>query len=225
MFATRSFARKSVYFRNSSMLPTANFSSKAFVTQKAPHFEGTAWHKDDFKEISLKDYKGKYLVLFFYPLDFTFVCPTEIVDYSKIASELRKSNCEVVGCSVDSHFTHRQWDLTPKEEGGLGGLDIPLLSDLTKSISEDYGVLLPGGIALRGTFIIDDKGVLRHSTINDLPVGRNVVETKRLVEAFQHTDKHGEVCPASWTPGEKTMEPNVKSKVTKVYWKDTHAKK
>ena len=211
--------------RKSPMFAMANFSSKAFITKPAPHFAGTAWHKDDFKDISLKDYLGKYLVLFFYPLDFTFVCPTEIVDYSNIAKNLRKINCEVVGCSVDSHFSHRQWDLTPKEEGGLGGLDIPLLSDITKNVAKDYGVLLDGGIALRGTFIIDDKGVLRHSTINDLPVGRNVEETKRLVQAFQYTDKHGEVCPASWSPGEKTMEPSVDSKVTKLYWKEAHAKK
>lgn len=199
--------------------------SKAIVQKHAPDFKGTAWYKG-FKQISLGDYVGKYLVLFFYPLDFTFVCPTEIIDYSNKAKEFRKHHCEVVGCSVDSHFTHRQWDLTPKEEGGLGGLDIPLLSDLNKTISQDYGVLIDGaGIALRGTFIIDGKGNLRHSTINDLPVGRNVDETLRLVQAFQHTDKHGEVCPASWTPGAKTMEPNPDSSVTKLYWKETHAKK
>ncbi|CAI2379960.1 unnamed protein product [Moneuplotes crassus] len=189
MFLKRFFSRKPLNLINPPMFQSANFSSKAFITQRAPHFEGTAWHRDDFKEISLKDYFGKYLVLFFYPFDFSFVCPTEILDYSSIAKDLRKSNCEVVGCSVDSHFTHRQWDITPREEGGLGGLDIPLLSDQSHKISKDYGVLLPGGMALRGTFIIDDKGILRHSTINDLAVGRNIAETKRLVEEFQYTDK------------------------------------
>ena len=224
MFTLKPFMKRFAMMKP-TMWATANFGSKAFVTAPAPKFKGTAWHKDDFKEISSKDFLGKYLVLFFYPLDFTFVCPTEIVDYSKKAAAFREIGCEVVGCSTDSHFSHRQWDLTPRSEGGLGGLDIPLLSDLTKKISKRYGVLLDGGMALRGTFIIDDKGTLRHSTINDLPVGRNVEETFRLVQAFQYTDKHGEVCPSSWAPGEKTMEPNVKSKVTKLYWKDAHAKK
>ena len=225
MFTLRPFLKKTMMAQKLSLFSAANFGSKAFITKPAPHFEGMAWHKDDFKKISLGDYSGKYVVLFFYPLDFTFVCPTEIIDYSLKAKDFRKIGCEVIGCSVDSHFSHRQWDLTPREEGGLGGLDIPLLADLNKQVSEDYGVLLDAGMALRGTFIIDDKGVLRHSTINDLPVGRNIDETYRLVQAFQYTDKHGEVCPASWTPGEKTMEPNTNSKVTKLYWKEQHAKK
>ena len=224
MFTLRPFFKKTILKQKTPLFAMANFSSKAFIQKPAPEFKGTAWDKE-FKEIQLSDYLGKYLVFFFYPLDFTFVCPTEIIDYSNKAKEFRKVGCEVVGCSVDSHFTHRQWDLTPKEDGGLGGLDIPLLSDLDKSISESYGVLLDAGISLRGTFIIDDKGILRHSTINDLPVGRNIDETLRLVQAFQYTDKHGEVCPSSWTPGATTMEADPDSNVTKLYWKDTHAKK
>ena len=224
MFALKPMFKKSLYMKKSPFFAMSNFST-AFVTQKAPDFSGNAWYKDSFKNIKLSDYSGKYLVLFFYPLDFTFVCPTEIVDYSNKAKDFRSINCEVVGCSIDSHFVHKQWDLTPRNEGGLGGLDIPLLSDLNKNISKDYGVLLDAGMSLRGTFIIDGKGVLRHSTINDLPVGRNINETYRLVQAFQHADKHGEVCPASWTPGAKTMKPDSNAEITKAYWKETHAKK
>ena len=169
------FSLRSLY-SSSSMFRTAAFDfSKAVVQRPAPDFRSQAWFKDSFKEIGLGDYKGKYLVLFFYPLDFTFVCPTEIIDFSNKAKDFRKIGCEVVACSVDSHFTHMAWDQTPKEKGGLGGLDIPLLSDLNKTISDDYGVLIkeaaPKGVALRGTFIIDDKGTLRHTSINDLPVG------------------------------------------------------
>ena len=225
MFTLRPFIKKSYMMSKMSWFASANFGSKAYITKPAPDFKGKAWYKDNFKDIKLSDYAGKYLVLFFYPLDFTFVCPTEIVDYSNKAKDFRKIGCEVVGCSIDSHFVHRQWDLTPRKEGGLGGLDIPLLSDLNKQISDDYGVLLDAGMALRGTFIIDGKGILRHSTINDLPVGRNIDETFRLVQAFQHSDEHGEVCPASWTPGDKTIKPDTDSEVTKTYWKETHAKK
>jgi len=158
--------------------------------------------------MSLDDFKGKYLVLFFYPLDFTFVCPTEIISFSDKASEFHDINCEVVGASVDSHFTHLAWINTPRKVGGLGHLHIPLLSDLTKQVSKDYGVLLEGpGIALRGLFIIDPQGVIRHMSVNDLPVGRCVEETLRLVKAFQFVEAHGEVCPASWTPDSPTIKP------------------
>ncbi|XP_030626954.1 thioredoxin-dependent peroxide reductase, mitochondrial isoform X1 [Chanos chanos] len=178
------------------------------VTQHAPHFKGTAVHNGEFKEISLDDYKGKYLVLFFYPLDFTFVCPTEIISFSDKASEFHDVNCEVVGVSVDSHFTHLAWTNTPRKSGGLGQIHIPLLSDLNKQISRDYGVLLEGpGIALRGLFIIDPNGVVKHMSVNDLPVGRCVEETLRLVKAFQFVETHGEVCPASWTPESPTIKP------------------
>ncbi|MFT7806027.1 thioredoxin-dependent peroxide reductase, mitochondrial-like, partial [Arapaima gigas] len=176
------------------------------VTQRAPHFKGTAVLNGEFKEISLDDFKGKYLVLFFYPLDFTFVCPTEIISFSDKANEFRDVNCEVVGVSVDSHFTHLAWTNTSRKSGGLGRIHIPLLADLNKQVSRDYGVLLEGqGIALRGLFIIDPSGVVKHMSINDLPVGRNVEETLRLVKAFQFVETHGEVCPASWTPESPTV--------------------
>uniref|UniRef100_A0A3B3DPQ9 Peroxiredoxin-2 n=1 Tax=Oryzias melastigma TaxID=30732 RepID=A0A3B3DPQ9_ORYME len=153
---------------------------------------------------------GKYVVFFFYPLDFTFVCPTEIIAFSDRAEEFRKIGCEVIGCSVDSHFSHLAWINTPRKQGGLGSMKIPLVADLTKSISRDYGVLKEDdGIAYRGLFVIDDKGVLRQITINDLPVGRSVDETLRLIQAFQHTDKYGEVCPAGWKPGSDTIVPDV----------------
>nr|XP_020455932.1 thioredoxin-dependent peroxide reductase, mitochondrial [Monopterus albus] len=178
------------------------------VTQPAPAFNGTAVLNGEFKEMSLSDFKGKYLVLFFYPLDFTFVCPTEIISFSDKASEFHDINCEVVGVSVDSHFTHLAWINTPRKAGGLGHIHIPLLSDLNKQMSKDYGVLLEGpGIALRGLFIIDPNGVVRHMSVNDLPVGRSVEETLRLVKAFQFVETHGEVCPASWTPKSPTIIP------------------
>jgi peroxiredoxin (alkyl hydroperoxide reductase subunit C) len=163
----------------------------------------------EFKEIQLSDYQGKWLVLFFYPLDFTFVCPTEIIAYSDKMDEFKKIGCEVVGASIDSHYSHFAWINMPRKAGGLGGLKYPLLSDLSKNISRAYGVLLEeAGVALRGLFIIDPKGVLRQITINDLPVGRCVEETLRLVKAFQFTDKHGEVCPANWTPDSPTIKPD-----------------
>ncbi|MGH0115885.1 UNVERIFIED_CONTAM: hypothetical protein FKN15_054241 [Acipenser sinensis] len=176
------------------------------VTQHAPYFKGTAVTNGEFKEISLEDYKGKYLVLFFYPLDFTFVCPTEIIAFSDKASEFHNVNCEVVAVSVDSHFSHLAWINTPRKSGGLGHMNIPLLSDLNKQVSRDYGVLLEGpGIALRGLFIIDPNGVVKHISVNDLPVGRCVQETLRLVKAFQFVETHGEVCPANWTPDSPTV--------------------
>ena len=159
-------------------------------------------------------FAGKYVVLFFYPLAFTFVCPTEIIAFSEAAAEFRKINTEIIGCSIDSTFTQLAWVNQPRKQGGLGGVDIPLLCDVNKEIGNQYGVILPDGddrgVALRGLFIIDDKGTLRQITINDLPVGRNVDEVKRLVEAFQFTDEHGEVCPAGWQKGSKTMKPDPK---------------
>ncbi|EGR29584.1 peroxiredoxin 2, putative [Ichthyophthirius multifiliis] len=201
---------------------------KAFVTKTAPSFAGTSYSpvSKTFKQIKLEDYSNKYVLLFFYPLDFTFVCPTEIIQFSSLAAKFREHNCEVIGCSVDSHFSHMEYVNKPRNQGGLGKeLQIDLLSDLSKSISRDYGVLLDSGIALRGTFIIDGKKVLRHSSINDLPVGRNVEEYLRLVQAFQYADQHGEVCPASWTPGSDTMKPNWESEKTSNYWKNVHANK
>lgn len=184
--------------------------SKAYVTKPAPYFEGTAVDKyGGFKTIKLSDYKDKYLVFFFYPLDFTFVCPTEIIAFSDRVEEFRAIDCEVIACSVDSEFSHLAWTERSRKQGGLGQMNIPLLSDITKQISKDYGVYLEDkGVSLRGLFIIDNKGILRQITVNDLPVGRSVDETLRLVQAFQFTDKHGEVCPAGWKPGADTMKPD-----------------
>jgi len=182
---------------------------KARISKPAPYWEGNAVVNGSFKTLKLSDYKGKYLLLLFYPLDFTFVCPTEIIAFSDRAHEFRRINAEVVALSVDSEFTHLAWIKTPRKKGGLGSVTIPLLSDLTKQISKDYGVLLEDvGHTLRGLFIIDGKGILRQITMNDLPVGRSVDETLRLVQAFQYTDKHGEVCPAGWKPGADTIIPH-----------------
>eukprot|EP00775_Hariotina_reticulata_P012824 gene12824-12951_t len=182
----------------------------AIIGKPAPFWKGQAIANGLIEEISLDNYKGKYLVFFFYPLDFTFVCPTEITAFSDRIKEFEAINCNVVGCSVDSHFTHLAWVNTPRAKGGLGGCNYPLLADLTKSIARDYEVLIEegsdAGVALRGLFIIGPDGTLRQKTVNDLPVGRSVDETLRLVKAFQFTDEHGEVCPANWTPGAATMK-------------------
>ncbi|NP_001279497.1 peroxiredoxin-2 isoform X1 [Callorhinchus milii] len=187
-------------------------AGKAQIGQQAPDFTAKAvMPNGEFQDLKLSSYKGKYVVFFFYPLDFTFVCPTEIIAFSDRAEDFKKINCEVIGASTDSHFSHLAWTNTPRKQGGIGRMQIPLVADLTKSISEDYGVLKKDeGIAYRGLFIIDDKGILRQITINDLPVGRCVEETLRLVQAFQFTDAHGEVCPAGWKPGKDTIKPNVK---------------
>ncbi|GAB1604899.1 peroxiredoxin-2-like [Argonauta hians] len=182
----------------------------AKIQQAAPNFKGTAVVNGEFKDIQLSDFKGKYLVLFFYPLDFTFVCPTEIIAFSDSMDRFKEIDTNVVGVSIDSHFSHLAWMNTPRKQGGLGQLNYPLLSDLSKKISWDYGVLLEDvGISLRGLFIIDPNGILRQITVNDLPVGRSVDETIRLIKAFQFVEKHGEVCPANWQPDSKTIKPTV----------------
>ncbi|XP_037086406.1 peroxiredoxin 1-like isoform X2 [Pollicipes pollicipes] len=179
--------------------------------QPAPYFKCQAVVDGEFKEISLDDYKGKYVVLFFYPLDFTFVCPTEIIAFSDAAKKFRDINCEVLACSTDSQFCHLAWINTPRKEGGLGSMDIPLLADKSMAISKAYGVLKEDeGVPFRGLFIIDGKSTLRQMIVNDLPVGRSVDEVMRLVQAYQFTDEHGEVCPAGWKPGESTMKPDPK---------------
>jgi len=188
--------------------------SKAQISKPAPSFEGIAVINGEFKEVSLKDFQNKYLVLLFYPLDFTFVCPTEIIAFSDRIQEFKNINTEIVAISVDSQFTHLAWINTPREQGGLGKIQIPLLSDLTHQISKDYGVFLQDvGHALRGLFIIDGRGILRQITMNDLPVGRSTDETLRLLQAFQYTDKHEEVCPAGWHPGADTIIPNPEEKL------------
>jgi peroxiredoxin 1 len=181
------------------------------ITKPAPEFSANAVVDGEFKTVKLSDYRGKYVVLFFYPLDFTFVCPTEIIAFSDRAEEFRSIGCEVLACSTDSVYSHLAWVNTPRKQGGLGPMKIPLLADKTSEISKRYGCLKEDeGVAFRGLYIIDDKGNLRQITINDLPVGRSVDETLRLVQAFQFTDKHGEVCPAGWKPGKETMKPDPK---------------
>jgi len=179
------------------------------VTQAAPNFKAQSVMPDgSFKEISLEDFRGKYVLLFFYPLDFTFVCPTEIIAFSDRAKEFEASNVQVLGSSIDSHFTHLAWRNTPRTDGGLGQIDYPLLADLNKDIARSFGVLLPGGIALRGLFLIDRDGVVRHQVVNDLPLGRSVDEALRMVKALQYFEEHGEVCPANWQEGSRTIKPN-----------------
>jgi len=183
----------------------------AFVSAPAPDFSGDAYLNGEFKKISLSDYRGKKVVLFFYPLDFTFVCPTEIVAFTDKMEEFRKRNTEVVGVSVDSKFTHKAWAETERKDGGIKGVNYPLLSDINKSIAADYGVLLPDGVALRGLFIINNEGILKHATINHLDLGRNVDEVLRLLDAVDFSEQYGEVCPANWKKGEKAMKPNAES--------------
>ena len=182
----------------------------AQVQKEAPDFTADAVVNEEFKTVKLADYRGKYVILFFYPLDFTFVCPTEIVAFSDRVEEFRRRGAEVLGVSVDSKFSHLAWIQTPRAQGGLGGLKSPLVSDMTKKISADYGVLLEGGIALRGTFLIDQKGVVRAITVHDLPLGRSVDEALRVLDALQFFEKHGEVCPADWRPGAAAIKPGVR---------------
>ncbi|MEM6251983.1 MAG: peroxiredoxin [Cyanobacteria bacterium P01_D01_bin.156] len=185
------------------------------VGQLAPDFTATAVVDQEFKTIKLSDYRGQYVVLFFYPLDFTFVCPTEITAFSDRYSEFKDLKTEVLGVSVDSEFSHLAWIQTERKAGGLGDLAYPLVSDIKKEISSAYNVLEPeAGVALRGLFLIDKEGVVQHATINNLSFGRSVDETLRVLQAVQHVQSHpDEVCPAGWTPGDKTMNPDpVKSK-------------
>jgi peroxiredoxin (alkyl hydroperoxide reductase subunit C) len=185
------------------------------VGQAAPAFSGQALVGHEFKPLSYESgtltigdqtTSGHYTVLFFYPLNFTFVCPTEIIAFSDRIGEFDKLNTRIIGCSVDSHYSHLAWVNTPRKQGGLGEIAYPLLSDVKKETSWNYGVLLDGGVAARGIFIIDDKGILQTYTVNNLAVGRSVDETLRLIQGYQYVAKHGEVCPANWTPGSATMK-------------------
>lgn len=182
---------------------------RAFVGKPAPEFCKKALVGTDFKDVKLSDFKGKWLVLFFYPLDFTFVCPTEIIAFSDRIEQFRSIGCEVVAASCDSEFSHFAWVNTPRAQGGLGPMKIPIIADKDLSLARSYNVLIEeAGIALRGLFIIDPQGILRQITVNDLPVGRSIDETLRLVKAFQFVEKHGEVCPANWHEGSDTMKPS-----------------
>lgn len=179
------------------------------VTKEAPDFTAQAVMPDGtFAELKLSSLRGKYVVLFFYPLDFTFVCPSEIIAFDKALAKFKGKNAVVVGVSVDSHFTHFAWRETPVNKGGIGRIGYPLVSDLDKNIARSYGVLLNESIALRGLFLIDTHGVVRHALVNDLPLGRNVDEALRTLDALQFTEEHGEVCPANWKQGEEGMKPS-----------------
>ena len=181
----------------------------SLVTKAAPDFTAEAVLGDgSISEISLSDYKGQYVLLYFYPLDFTFVCPTEIIAFNKKVEEFKKRNTQLIGVSIDSAFTHSAWRRTPLNEGGIGEIDYPLVADLKKSIATDYGVLFDDSIALRGLFLIDKEGIVRHALVNDLPLGRSVDEAIRMVDALQYFEENGEVCPANWKQGEEAMKPD-----------------
>ena len=194
------------------------------VTHPAPDVKATAIMPDNsFKEISLSDYKGKKVVLFFYPLDFTFVCPTELIAFDKRLGEFEKRNVQVIGCSVDSIWTHHAWENTDVNKGGIGNVQYPIMADIDKSVARAFDVLtsatpatviteeveeettVGGAIAVRGSFLIDEEGVVRHAVINDLPLGRNIDEMLRTVDALVHNQEHGEVCPAGWQKGKDAM--------------------
>lgn len=178
------------------------------VSKAAPDFELEGYFNGSFGKYKLSDYRGKWVILLFYPLDFTFVCPTEVLNFSDAADELAQLNCQIFGISVDSQYVHKAWVDTKREDGGLGAsLNYPLLSDLNKQIARDYGVLMEEeGVALRGLFLINPDGIIMHTTINNLSVGRSVNEAKRVLKAFQFVTTHeGQVCPADWEEGKDTM--------------------
>lgn len=174
--------------------------------KKAPNFKATAVFGKDFREVQLSDYQGKYVVLFFYPLDFTFVCPTELHAFQAKHAAFKERGVELLGCSVDSQFSHWAWLNTPKNKGGIEGVQYGLVSDLGGRIARDFDVLNDDGVAYRGLFLIDRNGVVRHQVINDLPLGRSVDEAIRMVDALQHFEKNGEVCPADWHKGETAIK-------------------
>lgn len=187
-----------------------NENSLSLVGRPAPDFEAPAVMPDGtFKTLSLNDFRGAPLVFFFYPLDFTFVCPTEIVAFSDAAAEFERLGANLLACSVDSVYAHFAWTATPRSEGGIGRVRFPLLSDLTKQIAADYDVLVPEkGIALRGLFVIDKSGVVQSAVVNNAPFGRSVHEALRAVQALEFYEKNGEVCPADWREGERGLKEN-----------------
>lgn len=187
------------------------------VGQKAPDFKTMAAVNGEFKELSLANFEGQYVVLFFYPLDFTFVCPTELMAFQARLKEFSDRNTEVLGCSVDSQFTHAAWTNTPNKEGGIEGVQYPLLADVGGKIANQYGVLAgtfdnetdsytPANVSYRGTFVIDKKGIVRAQVVTDEPIGRSVDEALRLVDALQSFEENGTVCPANWQKGETGMD-------------------
>ncbi|MBT8420158.1 MAG: peroxiredoxin [Gammaproteobacteria bacterium] len=178
------------------------------VTKPAPEFTSIAVMPDNSidEQFNLSNYRGKYVVLFFYPLDFTFVCPSELIAFDHRLNEFKTRNVEVIGVSIDSHFTHLAWKNTAINQGGIGNIQYPLVADISKEVTRAYDVETGPGIALRGSFLIDREGVVRHQVVNDLPLGRNIDEMLRLVDALQFTEEHGEVCPAGWQKGESGMK-------------------
>ncbi|WP_300366135.1 peroxiredoxin [Hydrogenimonas sp.] len=183
------------------------------VTKKAPDFTANAvlGNNEIVDNFNLYENFGeKGTVLFFYPLDFTFVCPSEIIAFDHRLDEFTSRGINVIGCSIDSHFTHLAWKNTPVDEGGIGQVRYPLVADLTKQIAADYDVLLDAGVALRGSFLIDTDGTIRHAVINDLPLGRNIDEMLRMIDAMLFTNEYGEVCPAGWHKGEEGMKADPK---------------
>ena len=176
------------------------------VGKIAPDFKAEAAVGASFTEIELSKFKGeKYVVLFFYPLDFTFVCPTELHAFQAKSEEFSKRNVELIGCSIDSKFSHHAWLTTPKNQGGIEGVTYPIVSDLHRTIAGDYDVLSSDGVAYRGLFLIDKNGIVRHQIVNDLPLGRSVDEVLRTIDALQHFEKYGEVCPANWATGKEAL--------------------
>lgn len=209
---------------NQELITYQYTSHTCLPRQRAPFFEATSVLDGKFSKTSLSDFSEKYLVILFYPFDFTYVCPTELISFSDSLEKFKAINAEVIAISTDSHFTHLAWTKTPRNQGGVGNLRIPLLADISKKISRNYGVLVEDeldelfGAALRGLFIVDAKGVIRSVQINDAPVGRSVEETLRLIQAFQYSDVHGEVCPANWKPGDRTIKPDQEEKLQ--YFRD-----
>ena len=197
----------------SRMMSCHNHGASLAVRKQAPAFTANAVHDEKTLKVSLDQFKGKYLVMLFYPFDFTFVCPTELIAFSDRINDFKQLNTEVLGVSTDSVYSHLAWTKLSRKEGGVGKLSYPLVSDFSKSISREFGFLVEdpndglNGAALRGLTVIDGKGVVKHVQINDAGVGRSVDEVLRLVQAFQFSEEHGEVCPANWRPGQKAMKP------------------
>ena len=182
------------------------------VGHYAPDFREEGVVNGEFAEIALSDYLDKKnVILLFYPLDFTFVCPTELVAFQEKLHEFEKKDTVVLGCSIDSKFSHYAWVHTPKNKGGIQGITYPLISDIHRTIVRDYGIMSDKGVAYRGLFLIDKKGIVRHQVVNDLPLGRSVDEALRMVSALEHFEKHGEVCPADWAPGKEAMHATAES--------------
>ena len=181
------------------------------VGKHAPDFKAKVVFGNEAKTISLSDYKNQNVVLFFYPLDFTFVCPTEMHAFQEKLNEFKSKGVELLGCSVDSEHSHIAWLNTPKDKGGIQGVEYGIISDLGGQIAKDYDVLSDGNVAYRAVFLIDKNGIVRHQLVNDLPLGRSVDEVLRTIDALQHVEQHGEVCPANWNKGKTAMKATLES--------------